>query len=214
MLGDTARQRYRQRYIESGLPACPTGSARWRHVLVIPAYRESADLLQRLVALPSGAGRSLVILVLNRPDTDHDRDANTELRAAAADLADVHMPAGTAVIKTLNDHADLLVHDLDQLVGPVPATRGVGLARKTGCDLAFHWIEGGAIDSEWLCCSDADAELPADYFTRLDAAGAAAAAVYPFRHVPGEDPTSYQATLLYEMRLHHYVLGLDYAGSP
>ena len=214
MAGDLARRRYLQRHIEPGLPACPTAVAPWRHVLVIPAYRESADLLRRLAALPTGAGRSLVILVLNRPDSDPDRSANAELRAAAAGLAVTHTLPGTAVIKALNDHTELLVHDLECLLGPIPAARGVGLARKIGCDLAFRWIEAGAVDSEWICCTDADAELPADYFTRLDAAGTAPAAVYPFRHIAAADQASYRATLLYELRLHHYVLGLDHAGSP
>ena len=214
MSADLARRRYLQRYIEPGQPACPARIAPWRHVLVIPAYRESANLLQRLAALPAGTGRSLVILVLNRPDSDPDCNANGELRAAAAGLAVVHTLPGTAVISALNDHTDLLVHDLDRLLGPVPAARGVGLARKTGCDLAFRWIDAGAVDSQWICCTDADAELPADYFTRLEAAGAAPGAVYPFRHIPGEDRASHRATLLYELRLHHYVLGLDHSGSP
>jgi hypothetical protein len=225
MSAELARQRYLQRHIEPDLPACPTLAAPWRHVLVIPAYRESASLLQNLAALPAGNGPSLVILVLNRPDSDPDQHANAPLRRAMADLAPTSPPRGRLLIRTLNDHTDLYLHDLDDLVGPLPAARGVGLARKAGCDLAFRWIHEGGIDSQWICSTDADAKLPADYFLRLDALATGTrcpdkalplpvAAVYPFRHVPDTDRASHSATLLYELRLHHYVLGLAHAESP
>jgi hypothetical protein len=40
------------------------------------------------------------------------------------------------------------------------------------------------------------------------------AVVFPFEHLPGADEQCNRATALYELRLHHYVLGLQYAGSP
>ena len=65
-------------------------------------------------------------------------------------------------------------------LGADPKAQGVGLARKIGCDIAFKWQCEGAIDSHWICSTDADARLPPDYFLRLGRAPArAAAAVYP-----------------------------------
>jgi hypothetical protein len=76
-------------------------------------------------------------------------------------------------------------------------------------------MAAGGISGQWLCCTDADATLPADYFEQLASAPPdAVAAVFPFRHVPGEEPACDTATALYELRLHYYVLGLEYAGSP
>ncbi|MCB2070797.1 MAG: hypothetical protein KDF67_14865, partial [Ottowia sp.] len=71
MSAELARQRYLRRHMEPGLPASPRSKA-WRNVLVVPAYREAARWLERLQALPQNAGNTLVILVLNRPDSDPD----------------------------------------------------------------------------------------------------------------------------------------------
>jgi hypothetical protein len=225
-----ALQRYLQRHIEAGLPPAPHHGPHWHNALVIPAYRESAALLQNLTQLPRGMGRTLVILVLNRPDTDRDPQANALLRTAVDGLAIASKQPGEPVIYSLNTHTDLYVHDMENpdgpfpgghfpgghlLAGTIPATQGVGLARKTGCDIALKWMSEGAISGDWIHSSDADALLPQDYFAQLDSGKRqAVAAVYPFRHTPGSDQNCDEATALYELRLHHYVLGLEYAGSP
>jgi len=199
-----ATERYLDRYIEPGLPSPPAGS-RWRHVVVIPAYREPSALLERLAHLRADDGRVLAVLVLNRPDSDADDSANDELRALIGDRK----------IQSIGDGADLLVIDTERTTGPLPASRGVGLARKIGCDLAFSWIARGTLESRWICSTDADATLPPDYFDRLAGiAPAASAAVFPFVHEGGPDQQVNAATALYELRLHHYVLGLEYADSP
>ena len=215
MPDSVAWQRYLQRHIETNLPDCSNTTSRWHRALVIPVYRESATLLQQLYALPGGQGRSLVILVLNRPDSDPDQQANAPLRGAIAELASSAMLEEHTPLYRLNDHADLYVHDMEQPGGPVAAAQGVGLARKTGCDIALKWMSAGVIDGPWICCTDADATLPQDYFTRLDDASAeVVAATFPFRHVDTQEQSCNAATALYELRLHHYVLGLEYAGSP
>ena len=215
MENSVALQRYLQRHIESPLPASPQSSNRWHNTLVIPAYRESPGLIQRLRRLGRGKGQTLVILVLNRPDTDHNPQANSALRVAAAALPATHQQPGLPPVYSLNGHTDLYVHDMEEHGHLVPASQGVGLARKTGCDIAVKWMSSGAISGRWIHSSDADAGLPPDYFRRIESAGGqAVAAVYPFQHVPGSEPGCDDATRLYELRLHHYVLGLEYAGSP
>ncbi len=181
---------------------------------MLPAYREAPALLQRLTQLPAAQGRTLVILVLNRPDSDDDPQANADLRTAIVDSPLPREQRGTVSIHCLNPHTDLYLLDMEALYGPTPAALGVGLARKTGCDLALQWMAAGGISGQWLCCTDADATLPDDYFEQLGSAPPdAVAAVFPFRHVPGEEPACDTATALYELRLRHYVLGLEYAGS-
>ena len=77
------------------------------------------------------------------------------------------------------------------------------------------WQYHGLIESEWICSGDADARFPQDYFQRLAQIPAgSAAAIYPFIHIPGADEPINRATALYELWLHHYVLGLQYADSP
>lgn len=217
MRDELASARYLQHYIEADLPQPPQVAHRWSQVLVIPAYRESDAFLQRLSTLDTGSQRVLVIVVLNQPDTEPDKDCNRALRSALSAGHAIEMGAGI----------DIYTLDMDQLRGPLPASKGVGLARKAGCDLAFKWLQSGAITSDWICNTDADATLPADYFQRLTTAPpGASACVFPFVHAPSSDdltesgPLSAEtqatqtATALYELRLHHYVLGLQYAGSP
>jgi hypothetical protein len=168
-----------------------------------------------LQQLPTGPGKSLVILVLNRPDSDPDPQANNDLRVAIGKKRMQKSDGESIPLTQLNKHTDLYLHDMDAQCGPTPTAQGVGLARKTGCDLALQWMITGAINSEWICCIDADAIVPEDYFEQLDRAEQdAVATVFPFRHIAGEDKTCDTATALYELRLHHHVLGLEYAGSP
>ncbi|MDZ7782752.1 MAG: hypothetical protein U5K56_07375 [Halioglobus sp.] len=210
-----AMQRYLQRHAEASLPDCPAGSGRWSQVLVIPAYRESIQLLDELSRLPARGARTLVILVLNRPDWDTDAAANEPLREALHGRRQCAGSDGDSQVLPVGATTDLYLHDMETLVGPLPKAHGVGLARKTGCDIALRWRAAGAIDSDWICCTDADARLPSSYFEQL--AGApptASACVFPFRHIPAGRQRIDDATALYELRLHHYVLGLEYAGSP
>ena len=206
-----AQHRYLERHIEPGLPPCPLAGTPWDHVLVIPAFHEEAALVERLCDLPTGDGSTLVILVLNRPAKLSEPDDNHALREAVSLL-----PAGSAkTLKRLTAAVDLYLHDLDLLSGPLPRNQAVGLARKTGCDIAFKWKCDGAITSHWICSTDADARLPDDYFSRLEQLPPnAVAATYPFWHAPGRDASCNLSSALYELRLHHYVLGLEYAGSP
>ncbi|MEM8662013.1 MAG: hypothetical protein AAGF35_14105, partial [Pseudomonadota bacterium] len=208
-------ERYLQRYREHEVPESRHEPETWQDVLVIPVYKESPELIKRLMSLPKGHGRSLVIVVINHPDTQANSQINDTLRRAINGLAPAANTEPQLAIKQLNSYTDLYVHDLDNISGPIPASQGVGLARKIGCDIAFTWIQNGSISSKWICSGDADTVYPADYFMQLaNVPGDRVAAVYPFRHVPGGEPACDAATAFYELRLHHYRLGLEYAASP
>jgi len=214
MPDSVAGRRYAQRHIEAGLPRLSSAKGQWRQVLVIPAYRESPELLQRLSALAAVTSHCLFILVLNRPDSDPDEQANSMLRDATRALHPSSVDAISGIY-LLPPSSCVFLYDTERELGPLPAKQGVGLARKIGCDIAWQWQSEGAIASNWICSSDADALLPHDYFQRLDDCPEdTVAATYPFCHVAGPDPQCNEATALYELRLHHYVLGLEYAGSP
>ena len=212
MKKDVALARYLERHIEPKLPDSPGELERWQSVLVIPAYDEHPELLERLSKLEN-SGAVLVILVLNRPDSDLDTRVNSALRDSVNRLPKIAERRTT--ISRLSHSVDLFLYDLEQRCGSSPAAQGVGLARKVGCDIALLWQSQGAISGEWIHCSDADALLPPDYFFRTEnLAAAATAVVYPFFHARGKTDAITRATALYELRLHYYVLGLRYAGSP
>lgn len=205
-------ERYLARY--ALLPTLPIlQDERWRHVVVLPAYDESPELLDRL---PADSG-VLVILVLNRPDTEANPDVNDPLRAAVVSrgVTDVGSAlalhtAGTGTAESSSP--SILMLDLDALEGALPSDQGVGRARRLGADLALWLYQRGHILSHWLLSSDADATLPVSLLSSLsDQSGAAV--TLPFVHSVQNDAIGL-ATLLYELRLHQYVAGLQQAGSP
>ena len=209
-----AISRYLERHAEAALPSAPAG-LRWAEALVIPAYREQPQLLDRMAALSSAAGPLLIILVLNRPQSDADPQANTLLREAISSLPPLTPASADPALYRLGEHVQLLLLDLERSHGPCPVKEGVGLARKSGCDLALAWHTSGALESPWICSTDADATLPDDYFQRLAGVSRDHAAIcWPFLHQPSGRPRLDDACARYELRLHHYVLGLEYAGSP
>jgi hypothetical protein len=186
----------------------------YQHVMVIPCCDESSDFVEGL--LPAADGDSLCIVVVNggpRHDAAlHERNEalHHELvkRSSAARLAtDARCALGRIGPMPL-----LLIdrcHDGVRL----PARRGVGLARKIGCDVAFALHHAGKLGSRFMHCTDADVTLPSGYFAAAHHPDAVLLN-YPFRHVPSGDQALDHAHAVYEVFLRYYVLGLRFAGSP
>lgn len=206
----SAISKYLAQYAEPEAREClaATWSGSWEQVLVIPAYGESPEVLQNL----NQYSNTLLILVLNHPDTDANSHRNDELRDHLETLAEQQRIADANVsLKQLSRGNHVLVIERP---GPLPAKEGVGLARKLGCDLALAFIANGNIHSPWIHCSDADARLPKDYFKAANIQKPAVALTYPFTHIAPDDPREQTAIELYESYLQSYVVGLHKAGSP
>src|SRR5256885_1281386 len=96
-----------------------------------------------------------------------------------------------------------------------PNEQGVGLAGKIGADICLWLYTAGRLASPFIHTTDADVELPSDYFERYGATRRGAAdLLYPFVHRPADDPDLARAIVLYEISLRYYVLGLRFARSP
>ncbi len=168
-----------------------TGGRQFEHCIVIPAYREAIALADKIRLLTRRYPGLLVILVVNQPDCDRSDDANRKLKSA------------------LKQTSQLLVLERST---PLPAKEGVGLARKIGCDVALALMHSGAVVPGWIHCTDADATLPDGYFTAAETPGPDFGVIaHPFQHRLQADQQL--AMILYELRLHDYVLGLRRAGS-
>ena len=188
-------------------------------VVVIPAYDESEALWGVLTTIPEGAqGEVLTVLVLNAPP-DEEPSVYQRARAVVGEIrARFGKPRGVADGLDLFEHprgAMLLVERLSPN-RYISARQGVGLARKLGCDIALKLQREQTVASPWIHTTDADVELPADYFHRARriTTDGIAALVYPFSH-RCEPPAPLAAAIRkYELFLRYYVLGLASAGSP
>lgn len=190
--------------------------ARYRAVLVVPAFREAPGLLaQYRTALARAPGRVLTLVVVNAARAHAEaswpvhRELLDDLRGASARaLGSEHA--------WLAQHPDTDVLCIDRAHPErcFPDGQGVGLARRIGCDVALALYAAGRVEDPFVYCTDADAELPADYFGGPVLGADVAALVFPFWHEPGGDPPIDAATALYELGLRYYVDGLAQAGSP
>ncbi|HEY4156504.1 MAG TPA: hypothetical protein VGM29_00345 [Polyangiaceae bacterium] len=217
-----AIDKYLARYAEPESRLASAIGERYQYALVVPACDERSDLLEGYEAAARAAdGRVLVILVVNGPP---DASASTRacnqalwsaLRALPerARLADgAHLLAASAF--------DVLALDRFSDGRGVPSRQGVGLARRIGMDLALALWSKDRLACGVIGSTDADAALTAEYFPTIAAASAEfapaeiGALLLPFSHVAGGDAAIDRATLLYELTLRYYVLGLASAGSP
>jgi hypothetical protein len=196
----------------------------YQHVLVIPAFQESIQFIERFVGSSLAAQQCLLIVVINQPDSDFGRQHHQ----AQIDLADEIAQKGPRLWQ--QDNLSLIALDdvntkhkvnsailmVDRYSQPIPEDQGVGLARKIGTDLAVKLFFEGHIYSSWVHSTDADAHLPDNYFTahavdHLDKQGVATCC--DFYHFSEHDAI-HQANLRYESALRYYVAGLRYARSP
>ena len=154
------------------------------HAICIPACSEDERFLDTLESLRAveGGDAALVILVVNgaedSPEAVHDAN-RLFLEWLRACLRIPSKPIALTRWKGLR----ILVLDHASSGRRLPAKQGVGLARKIASDLALRWYAKGHIRSPWMCCTDADVELPPDYLTGLPPGDSRYAAVlYPFVH--------------------------------
>jgi len=188
----------------------------FKHVIVIPAYKESSSFIKRLL-LSTIADNILFIIVINQPDTDKNSFPQLDLSRFIKD-------SGNSLFKS--NLLDLIVSPkqryflvVDAFTQGLPAKQGVGLARKIGADIAILLINANKIQTNWIHSTDADAHLPTNYFhicellEKLPVKNQPVAVNYNFNHV-SEDVALNAANNLYETALRYYIAGLSYAKSP
>lgn len=209
-------EKYLELYAEPEARAVPNAVSRWRHVVCIPASAEADSLLETLRGLSRArdADQALIIVVVNGRQAASPEVHKSNARTLAQLEGECGVSAGEMSWGTLQGMS-LLVVDRATVDRWLPPKQGVGLARKIAGDVALALIHRGDVQSEWIRCTDADVQVPSDYFERLAAPiEGASAAITPFVHVPEGDAVQQQAMKLYDAYLQSYVDGLVAAGSP
>jgi len=221
----TLGEKYFARYAEPEFALASELGERYLAALVVPVCGEAPELLDGFQsALSRAKERVLVVLVVNATDAA-SATIHAENQRLMAYL-EARFPARRAIAREgLVGHGflgrgeshDLLWLDRASPGARLPAREGVGMARKLGGDLAAALWARGQLSCPLIASSDADVTLPADYFERLTEPilerTPSSAWLWPYRHEAGGDPEIDAATVLYEISLRYYVLGLAAAGS-
>jgi len=189
---------------------CPDLSGEWQHVLVVPCYDESPGFVEDFCRT-HGSTSILLLLVFNRPEGSPST-VNQQLRDRLAVWPHEAIKPGYTLHRA-SESLSILSVDLECLEGETPRHQGVGRARRTGCDLALALMDKGSITSPWIVSGDADCQWPTGFFQQRWP-DEASAITLPFTHHGRENDPISAATLLYELKLHHYVLHLAALGSP
>ena len=198
--------------IESQLKNFPS-FRHYSNVLVIPAYKEIDDFLGSLKNLHSGE-KFLLVLIINQPEGSPSCAPNSKLEQELQQKHPVVWQDSQQHIALFESrYFDILRVDRFRQGKKIPAKQGVGLARKIGADIACQLIQRKIVDSPWIFSSDADAKLPADYFSSAEQQKAAAL-IYPHQHIGIDGKALSLAGKLYDRSLNYYVSGLRWAGSP
>jgi len=205
-----AVDQYLTRYAEPESSSVPIDLS-FDNVLVIPAFRESPESLAHCWRSLPERDRTLIIIVLNAPPGRQGETVST-----LAGLSQrVMSRTGALVFCRTPDNRPLLLVDRCSNGQTIPVKHGVGLARKIGADIALALWRDGKVRSPFIHSTDADTQLPVDYFTGAmdpDLLPNTSALVFPFLHQPS--PGTEEVCYLYEISLHYYVAGLRWAGSP
>jgi len=217
MAGDRATDKYLAQY-SLQLGSVPPLPQRWQHVMVVPCYDEAPNFIHTWQNIYRHTDL-LILLVLNRPEGS-ESTANEPVRQALSTYSTTVLEHGYS-LSQLSDVCSVLCVDLERLEGPTPTKEGVGRARRIGCDLALKLQQTQVIHSQWIYSGDADAIWPAAMFN-TQWPNEASAVTVPFRHrfddanpPPSSGELSIaQATQIYELKIHHYVLHLQAMNSP
>jgi hypothetical protein len=198
-------------------------SYHFESLLVLPIFDESIKDLTRFLHLNS-AKKVVMVWVFNCPD---DAQAAEQFRTKTSmnhfinvcnmEVLGQNSESNNCVyFAQINERLGLYILDRCSIGRTIPVKQGVGLARKLGMDFGLKLIaqqsENGGEHVAWLHSSDADVELPQDYFNVLTPDGATTAIIYSFEHHAQQGYE--QSMALYDFSLRYYVNQLKWAGSP
>jgi hypothetical protein len=191
-----------------------SSNKKYKNIIVVPAIQEFENIV-RLLSSISGVDKkyfneTLLIFVINNM-----KSANMEVKADNRKSIEY-------LRKLILDGNNLSIN-----IGLVDASSkglelsekdgGVGLARKTGMDLALTQFDYSTSDKNILICLDADCTIEKNYLTTIVEAFKQPdmnAAYAEYEHSFPEEEDHKRAIICYEIFLRYYVFGLKYANSP
>lgn len=157
--------------------------------------------------------RYLIVACVNRP-SNHPK--STQWRSLNSKLITQLQNQALKVI-TLDNGYLLSYHGFDIWLLDFNGqafhhNQGVGLARKIAADSALKLISDGAVRNPWIFSTDADVQLPVNYFEVTDASVDCVAFSLAFKHESKSDELLYWQAL-YDFKLYYYQQAMQYIGT-
>lgn len=234
MTSDLVSQKYLERYAEPvSVEAACVIDAVYQSAVVVPVYGEALAAFTRLTETDPGAGRHLLVFVVNAP-TDapparlEQNSSFLGFARAQGERQKVSECVDWIRLRASDRGLDALLFDATRAPLGLRPKEGVGRARKIGLDSALALYERGKVLSAMAGSTDADVTLPRDYFSQLSALAYQgegshqnssslppfSGLLFPYRHVVPEEGPMRHAMLELELSFRYYVLGLHFARSP
>ena len=203
---------YLAKYAEKESTQLKSLGKTYDYVIVVPICNEAQDCLQTIFSKINE--NVLIIAVINSPVGNVKWQENntlfinqliTESKQKFQLVTDCHL-------LHFNQFNDVLLVDRSIQDKQIHADYGVGLARKIGCDIALKFYTLGFIKNPWVYSTDADVELPQNYFSQsIEHAKGYSAVVLDFKHVSGDAKLN-KLQFYYDFKLRYYQAGISYAG--
>ncbi len=216
--------KYIDKYGEKNWSLTLRSDKRYEAVIVVPALDEYENIKKMLLSIsacdPAFLHKTLIVLAVNNIEECEEsvRDNNLKTLEALKKISD-KKKCGDEFIDGIIDSnlntgfVDMSTHgnEMDNKTG------GVGVARKTGMDLALGYLDYESSKKRILICLDADCTVQDNYLTEIiDSFNdrQLMAAHVNYEHPLPDDIDNRLAIICYEIFLRYYVLGLKYAASP
>ena len=200
-------------------------------VVVIPAYAEKETLLSTLESLaqnPSSSLRNSFVLCVinNKKSSPPEVKMNNQGTLEYLDLlVNLRNPEQLDLKRELKEKLKF-ISEAGLRIGYVDASSpgcefsdndgGVGLARKTGMDMALNLLSSSTSSKKLILCLDADTLVQKNYLSSIENSfqKKVKTAIVAYEHQEAVTDEGRAAIYCYEIFLRYWILGLKYARSP
>ncbi len=194
------------------------------NIIVVPAIAEFENLETLLISLvnnkPDYFSSTLVIFVINNKPTDNEevKESNKKSLKLVRSIVQQKDTDNPLIQRVINSVLSIALIDASSKGKELSEKEsGVGLARKTGLDLALTAFDYSIGKKKIMLWLDADCKVDKNYLNTVveefNNKNLSAATINFSHDISGTDELT-EAIIPYEIFLRYYVLGLKHANSP
>ncbi len=208
---DKSINKYLHNYAEAESQDLTLKNLKYDYVVVIPVCNEAENFMQSV--FENISEDVLVILVINAPNGKSSWIAQNHLLIKSlkeSSNRNLEIHDNITHIQGNNTPDVLIINrNLGELL--LDPKKGVGHARKIGCDIALKLYANGSIRFPWIFSTDADVILPENYFSQVKSIKQQySAVVFDFKHHSNDEYLNH-LQFLYDFKLRYYLSGLQFA---